>query len=178
MAVSVVVATIGWGFVAFAVMMLALLGVLVPRALGLRAAFDLLVVISVVVAGWSSVLGWYTSIVQWDTVVHTVLVGVLAALLYVIGERVGAVPQAGGRVRAVPVVLTLTFGLAIGAVWEMLEYLGHTYVDSTIFVGYRDTIGDLVADGAGALVCGFALPFLAAAQEVVPAREGEPRTLR
>jgi hypothetical protein len=38
--------------------------------------------------------------------------------------------------------------------WEVGEWVGHTYLDERIQVGYNDTMGDLVADGLGALVAG------------------------
>jgi hypothetical protein len=82
---SVPAAGIGWGPVALAVMMLALLGVVVPRALGVRPGLDIAVVALSLVAGWSSVLGWYTSVFLWDKVVHVTFLTVLSAVAWVIG---------------------------------------------------------------------------------------------
>ncbi|WP_146249277.1 hypothetical protein [Curtobacterium sp. MCLR17_042] len=165
--VSVVVATVGWGGTAFPVMALALLGVVVPRMLGLRPAFDVAVCVLVLLAGWSSVLEWYTTVFLWDKFMHVVLTGLLAAVLYVIGADLRAVPAPHAERRVVVAVLALCAGLAVGAVWEMGEWLGHNFVDSKIFVGYDDTIGDLAADGAGGLLVGLGLPWLAARREVV-----------
>lgn len=163
--VSVPVAAVGWGGVSFAVMLLVLLGAVVPRMLGLRPAFDTGVVALSLVAGWSSVLEWYTTVFLWDKVVHVLLGGLVAALIVVIGADVGVLRRladvSGVAQRAAVVVVTTFAGLGIGGVWEMLEWVGHTYLDSSIFVGYGDTIGDLAADGAGALVLGFLLPWLA-----------------
>ncbi|MCA5922506.1 hypothetical protein [Curtobacterium oceanosedimentum] len=165
--VSLVVATIGWGGTAFPVMALCLLGVVVPRMLGLRPTFDMAVCLLVLLSGWSSVLEWYTSVFLWDKFMHVVLTGLLAAVLYVIGSELRAVPAPDSERRVVVAVLALAAGLAIGAVWEMGEWLGHNFVDSRIFVGYDDTIGDLAADGAGGLLVGLGLPWLAARREVV-----------
>jgi hypothetical protein len=52
------------------------------------------------------------------------------------------------------VVVTLGLGLALSALWEVGEYVGHTYVDDAIFVTYADTVGDLVAGGLGSLAAG------------------------
>ncbi|WP_420364141.1 hypothetical protein AABM26_07880 [Curtobacterium aetherium] len=167
--VSVPVALIGWGAVAFAVMALALLGAVVPRMLGLRPTFDVAVVLLSLVAGWSSPLDWYTTVFLWDKVVHVVLVGLLAGLLYVIASDVGVVasaPRAGVLLSA---LVALAAGMAIGAVWEIGEWLGHNFIDDTIYVGYDDTIGDLAADGLGALLAGFALPWLSRERRVVRA---------
>jgi hypothetical protein len=165
--VSLVVATIGWGGTAFPVMALSLLGVVVPRMLGLRPAFDVLVCVLVLVAGWSSVLEWYTSLFLWDKLIHVVLTGLLAAVLYVIGADLRAVPAPSEERRVVVALLALCAGLAVGAAWEMGEWLGHNFVDSAIYVGYDDTIGDLAADGVGGLLAGFGLPWLAARRTVV-----------
>ncbi|WFR68600.1 hypothetical protein P9139_11135 [Curtobacterium flaccumfaciens] len=148
-------------------MSLCLLGVVVPRMLGLRPAFDVLVCVLVLVAGWSSVLEWYTTVFLWDKLVHVLLTGLLAAVAYVIGADLGAVGAPDrGRLPVVVVLATIT-GFGIGAVWEVGEWAGHTYVDPAVFVGYRDTIGDLAADGLGGLLAGFGLPWLAGRRSVV-----------
>lgn len=167
-ALSVVVVGVGWGVVEIAVLMLALLGTLVPRMLGLRASVDLMVGVAVLGAAWSSVFELYTRITGYDTVVHFVLNGLLAAVVVVLAQRAGWVVSlgdagrggAGRSARVGSVVLTVAFGLAAGTLWEMGEWAGHTLVDSAIFVGYDDTIGDLAAGGLGSLLVGLALPFV------------------
>jgi hypothetical protein len=167
-ALSVVVVGVGWGVVEIAVLMLALLGTLVPRMLGLRASVDLMVGVAVLGAAWSSVFELYTRITGYDTVVHFVLNGLLAAVVVVLAQRAGWVVSLGGTgrggagrsARVGSVVLTVAFGLTAGTLWEMGEWAGHTLVDSAIFVGYDDTIGDLAAGGLGSLLVGLALPFV------------------
>jgi hypothetical protein len=159
-ALSVVVVGIGWGFVEIAVLMLALAAVLVPRFLGVRAGFDITVGVTVLVAAWSSVFELYTRVDGWDTLVHFALNGVLAALAVIVAQLVGFLPSHGHR--AGLIVSTVAVGLAAGVLWEIGEWWGHNIVDDAIYVGYDDTIGDLVSGGAGALVAGLALPFLAA----------------
>jgi len=167
-ALSVVVVGVGWGVVEIAVLMLALLGTLVPRMLGLRASVDLMVGVAVLGAAWSSVFELYTRVAGYDTVVHFVLNGLLAAVVVVLARRAGWVvsPDDAGRggagrsARVGSVVLTVAFGLAAGTLWEMGEWAGHTLVDSAIFVGYDDTIGDLAAGGLGSLLAGLAMPFV------------------
>lgn len=177
--VSIPVATIGWGTTSFAVMSLALFGVVLPRMLGLRPAFDLAVCVLVFVAGWSSALEWYTSVFLWDKLIHVVLTGLLAALLAVIAADLRLVPHAPGAGRIAVSLLVFCAGLAIGAVWEVAEWLGHNFIDPAIHVGYDDTIGDLVADGLGGLLVGLALPWLAAERDVrYPGARGVGRSPR
>ncbi len=44
--------------------------------------------------------------------------------------------------------------MAAGVVWEIGEWFGHTFIDTSIVVEYTDTIGDLAAGGLGSLVAG------------------------
>jgi hypothetical protein len=46
------------------------------------------------------------------------------------------------------------FGLAVSALWEMVEWAGRTFVTSEIFVTYEDTISDMAVGGLGALAAG------------------------
>ncbi|WP_144761080.1 hypothetical protein [Curtobacterium sp. 9128] len=168
--VSIPVAAVGWGAISFAVMTLALLGVVVPRVLGLRPGFDVVLCALVFVAGWSSVLEWYTTVFGWDKIVHLLLLGALSALVGVIGADLGVLPDARSVHRVTAVVVCGVVGLAIGGLWEMFEWAGHTYLDASIYVGYDDTIGDLAADTLGAVVAGFVLRWCAGDRRVVSPR--------
>lgn len=173
--VSVPVAAVGWGWIAFAVLLLALLGVVVPRVLGLRPAVDVAVCVLALVAAWSSVLGWYTSVFLWDKVVHFALLAALTAVLWVIASDTGVL-RTGDRVgRVQAVVVSGVLSLAIGSVWEIFEFLGHTYLDPSIVVGYEDTIGDLAADLGGGVLAGLLLPWAVRDRRVVTS-DGRPGT--
>lgn len=155
---SVVVVTVSVGAVQFGVFMLALLGTLVPRALGVRASLDVLAGVSCLVAAWSNVFDLYTRVLGWDKVVHAVLTAALVALAVEIGRLAGVLSEAAPRGGLI--VAATLIGLGLGGIWEALEWAGHTFVDPGVVVGYVDTIGDLGADGVGGLVAGFTLPFL------------------
>lgn len=159
-AASVVVAALGWGWIQFAVFMLALLAALAPRALALPGVLDIATGVAALLAAWSNVLDLYDSVPGWDKFIHAVLGGLVALLAVILAQRAGATPEAGARrSRLLLVAFTATCGLATGAIWEMLEWFGHTYIDPAVHVGYDDTIGDLAADGLGSLAAG-ALWFL------------------
>jgi hypothetical protein len=161
---SVVVAGIGWGAVAFWVCALSLVGVYASRFLGFRAALDIALGATLLVAAWSSVLDLYTTITGWDLLVHFTANGLIAAGAVILLERIGALPPASTRVQAL--VHTVSLGLAAAVVWEVAEWVGHNFVDPTIYVAYDDTIGDLVAGGLGSVLAGCALGFLAASSRV------------
>jgi hypothetical protein len=159
---SIVVAFVGWSPIDVAVFALGLLGLVVPRFLGIRPALDAAFGIAVLVAAWSALLDLYESIGYWDIVVHFALNGLTAAVIYVLAIRCGVVPDPSeSPVRLSSIVfLTTVFGLAAGVLWELVEWVGYTYIDATIFVGYTDTIGDLAAGGLGSLLAGFAGRYL------------------
>ena len=134
---SVIVAGFGWGLVQVGLFLLTLLGALVPRALGVRPALDVATGLVLLVAAWSSVLDLYTRFLGWDKVVHILLTGLLAALATIAAQRAGLLPS--GREHSIGLaVVTVAFGIAAGAVWEGLEWAGHTLAVAPIFVSYDD----------------------------------------
>ena len=56
----------------------------------------------------------------------------------------------------------------------MLEWFGKTFIDEEIYVGYRDTIGDIVWGGLGSLLAGLLMPVLVAR----PAPPSRPPPMR
>lgn len=138
------------------ILALSLPALMVPRMLGMRAWLDIAVGVTVLVAAGSNVFDLYRTITGWDLVVHFVCTGVIAATGYLVLARCGVVPRpdaATFRTRT-GVVITAMLGLAVSALWEMIEWAGRTFVTSEIFVTYQDTIGDMAVGGLGALVAG------------------------
>lgn len=138
---------------------LALLGLVLPRMLGMRAGYDVAFGVSVLVAAWSSVFEIYVSVRWWDLPVHFVLNGLAAVLGVALLQRFHALPELP---RVALAVLTLTLGVTVGVLWEWGEWAGHTFLDPSIYVGYRDTLGDLAVGSAGSLLAGCAARWLLA----------------
>ncbi len=170
--VSFGVAAVFLGLVETAVFALAMLGLVLPRFLGARAALDAPFGVVVLVAAWSSVLDLYTTVPGWDIVIHFLtngLAAVVAFLLFVrLTARSGSPVSSGSDLSGT--VLTTSFGLSIGVLWEFAEWMGHNFVDASIFVNYDDTIGDLAAGGLGSFVAGTLLGFFTAHSRWVPTR--------
>lgn len=159
---SVVAAAI-WSTPADAgILALALPALMAPRALGIRAGFDIAVCLAVLVAAGSNVLDLYRTVAGWDLVVHFVCTGVIAAAAYIVLARCKVVsPQgAGDFTHRAAIVLTTLLGLAVSAVWEMIEWTGRTFVTSEIFVTYQDTIGDMAMGGLGGIFAGLLVAFV------------------
>jgi hypothetical protein len=157
------------------VLALSLPALLVPRFLGVRAWFDIFYGITVLVAAWSNVLDLYTTVVGWDLLIHFVCTGVIAVVAYLglADLRVAAPPRAPDTPRRAPVVLAVVLGLAVSAVWEMVEWVGWAFITDDIFVAYSDTIGDMAVGGLGA-VCAGVLLASASLREPEASRERRP----
>ncbi|MFB2580347.1 hypothetical protein ACEXQD_03775 [Herbiconiux sp. P15] len=158
-AVGVLVAAIAFGPTDAGVLAFVLPGLLLPRFLGVRPAFDIVYCALLLVAGWSNVLDLYTRIAWWDVLVHFACTGVIAVMLYLLLAQLGVVmdPADDRFTPATALVLSATLGLALSAVWEMVEWIGHTFISGEIFVEYDDTIGDMAMGGLGAVIAGIVL---------------------
>ena len=174
--VSIVIAGIGWG--AMGALSLAFVSgaMLLPRALGVRPAFDISYGVIALVSVWSSVTDLYVAVKWWDLPMHFLMTGLAAAVGYILLERFGVVAESSTLPRPLlsTTVVTTMLGLSLAAFWEMFEWFGKTFLDETIYVGYRDTIGDIVAGGLGSVLAGLLLPWLAAnARHAGPAPQGD-----
>ena len=157
---SFVVASLVVGGTAFPLFALILLGQFLPRYLALPSPLDITIGLVLLAAGWSNPLDLYRMIPSWDLVMHFAANGLVAVVAYVLFVRLalsGARLSDALRLR-LPIVagilLTTTFGMAAGVVWEIGEWFGHTFIDTSIVVEYTDTIGDLAAGALGSLVAG------------------------
>jgi hypothetical protein len=133
-------------------------GLVLPRVLGVRALLDVVSGAVLLFAAWSAVLDLYVAYDWLDVVVHALACGLLTVTVHRLFVAAGVLPPPGDRTlrrSALGVLATmLSLGVLLGFVWEVGEWLGHDYLDHRIQVGYDDTMGDLLADGLGALVAG------------------------
>lgn len=160
-AASVVVALVLFELTDAGILALALPALLAPRFAGLRGGADVAFGVTVLVAAWSNVFDMYRRILGWDLVVHLVATGMLAGVAYLLLARLGVVAVPGVRHNgAAALVITTTLGLAMSALWEIIEWVGFTFISDSIFVAYDDTIGDMAAGGAGALLAGVIVAFV------------------
>ncbi len=56
-------------------------------------------------------------------------------------------------------VVAFSFGVALGGLWEIWEWVSDRTFGSSLQLGVDDTVGDLIADSAGS-ACGAALLVL------------------
>jgi len=177
--VGIVVAGIGWGPLSGFSLAVVAVAMTLPRLLGLRPSVDIVFGAVVLVAVWSSVLGIYVSTRWWDLPVHFLTNGLCAALLYIVLVQVEVLADADTLPRPMltTAVVTTALGLGLGVVWEVFEWFGNNFLDPEIFVGYDDSIGDLVWGGAGALLAGCGMTYLTGPAPGDTALDLDPHTV-
>jgi hypothetical protein len=159
-------ASLGWAVAAgewvdAALFSLVLLGLVLPRIAGTRPLVDLVDGLVVLFAAWAAVLDLYIAYPWLDVVVHALACGLVATLACRMLAAWEVLPAPGAtaprRAGVGLVLVTAAVGTALGVLWEIGEWYGHTFLDHRIQVGYGDTLGDLASDGVGALGAGLVL---------------------
>ncbi len=124
--------------------------VLLPRVL------DLAFVLALWVQGLGEALGLYDTYAWFDRVVHVVVPMLGAPVAYVALARAEVVPDprddTGLHRRRGIFILTVALGLAIGAVWEVVEWTSDGTLGSNLSENNDDTVGDLIADTVGSCI--------------------------
>lgn len=170
----IVVAGVGWGLRGAFSLALIWLVMLLPRALDVRPGFDIAFGILALVSVWSSVTDLYVTVKWWDLPMHFLVTGLGAALLYLILVRFGVVADhlTLPHPRVSAAVVTAALGTSLAALWEMWEWVAKNYIDETTYVGYTDSIGDLVWGFIGSVLAGLAMPWFAARPRRARADDG------
>jgi hypothetical protein len=128
--------------------------VLLPRV------YDFALVLALTLQAWGEALGLYDSISWFDNVVHFTLPFFGAPTLYIVLARLDVVPDprddTTGRHYTGMGIITFALGVALGGLWEIVEWSSDNLFGSSLQIDNDDTVGDLIADSLGAL-CGAAL---------------------
>ncbi len=166
------IAGIGWGPLGMVSLAFVSAGMVIPRALRVRPALDLAFGAVALVSVWSSVTDLYVAVLWWDIPMHFLMNGLAAVVCVLLLVRVRIIgdPARSARPVVAAVLLCAAFGSGLAVIWEVFEWFGKTYIDETIYVDYRDTIGDLVWGVFGSALAGFAYPAFAARPVVSPLR--------
>jgi hypothetical protein len=137
-------------------LLVASVGVLVARAVNLPRLYDLGYCIAMIFTGWGEALNLYDEISWYDNVVHFVVPMLSAQVAYIALARVEVLPDPRdetGLHRWIGIwVVTFALGVAIGGLWEILEWTSDGTFGSRLQLGNDDTVGDLIADSSGAAV--------------------------
>jgi hypothetical protein len=132
--------------------------VVLVRPLNLPRPYDASFILAMAIVGFGEALRLYDRFVHFDTVVHFVVPLLGAPIVYIALARADVLSDPKDHAQRHQLVglfvVTLALGLALGAAWEILEWISDHAFGSELQTGQEDTIGDLVADGAGALLGG------------------------
>jgi VanZ family protein len=138
--------------------------------------FDLLFVIAALInaAGWAWNL--YNQPGLYDEIAHfyTMFAITLAAGYMLFNELMRGFK--GHRLLFLVIVTSL--GIAIGALWEVAEWLADFVVARQIISGLDDTITDIILDSAGALLAAFANLWGLNEQQQPVHRPSQPTVIR
>jgi hypothetical protein len=150
-----IAATVVWGLLGHSVTGLigASLVILLARAVSLPRFYDCSVIVVVFLLAWGSALGMYGSWGFYDNLVHFIVPLLTTGMIYLLLVRLGVVPELRD-LRTLPqkfgfFLTVLALGMAIGAGWEVIEWL----LDQVTNVGRvgsaDDTATDLISDTLG-----------------------------
>jgi hypothetical protein len=130
------------------------------RPLLLPRAYDACFVTALTLQAAGEALGAYDAIPWFDVVAHFSLPFFLSPALYVALARADVVPDPKDETHLQHYVgifvVTLAFGIALGGLWEIWEWISDHTLGTELQLSVDDTVGDLVADSSGGL-CGAAL---------------------
>ncbi len=140
------------GAVAVALFALVLLGQVVVRLAPLQPAVQAATAVALPTAAWAAMADAYQRISWLDILAHCTVTGLLAVLATTGVQRAGWLRP--GRSTVGTALLATALGVLLAVAWEFGEWVGHTYLDPAIQVGYDDTIGDLAAGLAGSAAGG------------------------
>jgi hypothetical protein len=151
----------GLGHISYVNLAFSTAGVVASRFLDLPRVYDIAFIVAMALTGWGDALHLYDALSFYDKIVHFLVPFAIAPVVYILLARTEVLPRLGDegeRHHLVGVaVVTLALGLAIGAIWEIFEYLSDHVLGSHLQHGQTDTITDLVADSCGAAAGGVLL---------------------
>jgi hypothetical protein len=153
--VAFIVSTIVWGILGHAMtgLIAASLVILLARAISLPRFYDASVILVMFLLAWGSALSMYGSWGFYDNLVHFIVPLLTTGMLYLLLVRLGVLAdfhelkQVHHRIGFFLTVLAL--GMAIGAGWEVVEWLLDQLSDVGRVANADDTATDLISDTLG-----------------------------
>ncbi|KHL13421.1 hypothetical protein CLV56_3924 [Mumia flava] len=129
---------------------------LLARIINLPRPYDAGFVLVLTLHAVGEALGWYDSISWFDRVVHVVLPCLVAPVLYIGLARLDVLPDPRDETHARHytgmAIVVFCLGMAVGGLWEIVEFTSDGTFDTALSEGNSDTVGDLVADAVGSLL--------------------------
>lgn len=129
---------------------------LVARWVDLPRPYDWGFVLVIGLHAVGEAIGWYDTVEWFDRVVHVVLPCLSAPVLYIGLARLDVLPDPRDETHARHYVgmgiVTFCLGMAVGGLWEIVEWTSDGLLGTELSEGNTDTVGDLLADSVGAVL--------------------------
>jgi uncharacterized membrane protein HdeD (DUF308 family) len=132
---------------------------LVARVIDLPRWFDFGLVVAMTLIAYGTALSLYGGWFYYDKIVHGLSPIGYVPVLYILLVRLGVVPDPGRAIREHRVarisgifIVTLALGIAVGGVYESIEWFEDKFLGGHFVGGLWDTETDLLCDEGGSLV--------------------------
>ena len=129
---------------------------LLARAVNLPRVYDLCLTAAMALQGFGEAFGVYDRVVRFDDLVHFTLPMLTAPVVYIGLARLDVVPDPRDETHVRHYVgifvITAALGIALGALWEIVEWRSDAWFGTDLSEDNDDTVGDLVRDSLGSLV--------------------------
>ena len=126
---------------------------LVARIVNLPRRFDLGLIVAMTFIAWGTALSLYGEYAFYDTIVHAVTPALYAPVLYVCLVRLGVLTDPADTATVAQhvgvFISTLAIGMAVGAGYEVVEWLSDSLLGTAFVENADDTGRDLLADTLG-----------------------------
>jgi hypothetical protein len=126
---------------------------LLARAVNLPRVYDAGFVLALSLHAVGEAAGWYDDVPWFDRLVHVVLPFLVAPVLYIGLARLDVLPdpqdETHTRHYVGMAIVTFSLGMAVGGLWEIVEFTSDAVFGSELSEGNVDTVGDLMADAVG-----------------------------
>jgi len=126
------------------------------RLVNLPRVYDLCLTLGMALQGFGEGFGIYDEIVRFDDLVHFTLPLLTTPVVYIALARLDVVPDPRDETHlrhyAGIFIVTFALGMAVGALWEIVEWRSDAWLGTALSENNDDTVGDLVRDTLGSLV--------------------------
>jgi uncharacterized membrane protein HdeD (DUF308 family)/uncharacterized membrane protein YjdF len=132
---------------------------LVARVIDMPRWFDFGLIMAMSLIAWGTALSLYGGWFYYDKIVHGLSPVGYVPVLYIVIVRLGVVPDPGQAIKERRVarisgifIVTLALGIAVGGVYESIEWFEDKFLGGHFVGGLWDTETDLLCDEGGSLV--------------------------
>jgi len=132
---------------------------LVARVIDMPRWFDFGLIVAMTLIAYGTALSLYGGWFYYDKIVHGLSPIGYVPVLYIVLVRLGVVPDPGRAIQEHRVarisgifIVTLALGIAVGGVYESIEWFEDKFLGGHFVGGLWDTETDLLCDEGGSLV--------------------------